>query len=850
MSANEKARVEAFTRELVKAMEDPVTKARLTPAGWALLTGMGRWKLARHLAYLNRKLIDVASGRCKRLMIFMPPRCGKSDFVTIKFSSWYLGTFPHRRIIVTGYSNEFAQDFGRQARNLLEEYGEEVWGLHIDDTSKAANRWDICDHRGGMITAGANGRIVGKGAHLFIIDDPIKTPEQAASPTYQRKTYEWYQGAVRTRLQKGGAIILIMCMTGDTPVSMADGTRKRLDNIKVGDEILAWKSGRVVTCKIKNWSAQGVDDVFEIKTGNSTVRANSRHPFLVDDNGVMKWVRVADLNVGDKIVTSGRIDYNNSPTINELEAWLLGYMFGDGWITKINGKNYDKKRNKYYPKRGYATCVALSAYPEENIKVANAFNKIFGVIPKETKYGYRRTDIARIGRWFIDKGLTGHAKTKRIPDFVFSEPINIREAFLSGFNEADGHTVSNGYGKGRWVMTSVNDELIEDIRHLARGCGYNVTNTHKYKTCIQAPHSKQPIDSQLVTVDWNPWSRITEEFRSSAIRSIKPACREMVYDIEVEDAACFIADGLISHNTRWNENDLAGKLLQEAKNGGEQWEVIEFPAICEKEGDVLGRKIGEPLWPQNFDETALDAIRKAVGPYVWNAQYQQHPSPLEGGFFKKAWFRYFEEKKVREGEAEHTVYELKTGDDTNPVKRIPKEKCVIFFTVDTASKTGQRNDYTAIGVWAMTPDKELLLLDMFRERIETTQHGKVLRDLHTKWKPKYIGVEDKGAGTNVIQALKAELNVRPLREKADVDKQVRAYPVSVRFSNGLVYFNAALDKNTAAALEHELLTFPNGEHDDMVDVIAYAGIEAMAKRKMNIGLPPGMTEEMLMRGVV
>ncbi len=143
-------------------------------------------------------------------MVFMPPRHGKSEFISRYSTAWILGKFPDTRIILVSYEADFAATWGRKARDLLEEHGPSLFGIRVSGKSSAANRWDIEGHEGGMITAGVNGPITGKGADIGIIDDPVKNDQEAMSVTYQERTYEWYKSTFRTRLQRDGAIILIM----------------------------------------------------------------------------------------------------------------------------------------------------------------------------------------------------------------------------------------------------------------------------------------------------------------------------------------------------------------------------------------------------------------------------------------------------------------------------------------------------------------------------------------------------------------------------------------------------------------------------------------------------------------
>lgn len=182
----------------------------MTPAHFAWTVSEGRWTPYEHLLLLNRKLVDVAAGRIKRLMVFMPPRHGKSELTSRYFPAWYLGIFPDRRIILASYEADFAATWGRKARDLLEEHGPSFFGIKVSQKSAAANRWDIDGHEGGMVTAGVRGPITGKGADVIIVDDPVKNDQEANSTTYRDATWEWYLATLSTRLQRDGAIILIM----------------------------------------------------------------------------------------------------------------------------------------------------------------------------------------------------------------------------------------------------------------------------------------------------------------------------------------------------------------------------------------------------------------------------------------------------------------------------------------------------------------------------------------------------------------------------------------------------------------------------------------------------------------
>lgn len=159
---------------------------------------------------IAKQLTRVEKGEVKRLMIFVPPRHGKSELGSIKFPAWYLGRHPEKEVITSSYSAELAQDFGYKTRNLVatQEY-QQIFDTKLRDDSKSKAKW-LTGEGGGYTATGVGGAITGRGADLAIIDDPFKNREEAESKTIRDKVYNWYTSTLYTRLEKGGAIILIL----------------------------------------------------------------------------------------------------------------------------------------------------------------------------------------------------------------------------------------------------------------------------------------------------------------------------------------------------------------------------------------------------------------------------------------------------------------------------------------------------------------------------------------------------------------------------------------------------------------------------------------------------------------
>lgn len=180
---------------------------------------------ARHVERLARKLEQVAKyiltdGKegISRLMVFMPPRYWKSQTASRKFPAWLLGKNPDLRVILTSYNADLASKHSKAVRDILQsnEYSQ-VFGqlsstsepVELDPESKASASWDIAEHSGGMQATGVGGGITGFGAHLFIIDDPVKGRKEASSETIREDAFEWYKSTAYTRLEDHGAIVVI-----------------------------------------------------------------------------------------------------------------------------------------------------------------------------------------------------------------------------------------------------------------------------------------------------------------------------------------------------------------------------------------------------------------------------------------------------------------------------------------------------------------------------------------------------------------------------------------------------------------------------------------------------------------
>jgi predicted phage terminase large subunit-like protein len=168
----------------------------------------------RHHTKMADAFERVAEGKCKRLIINMPPRHTKSEFASYLLPAWFLGKFPHKKVIQTSHTAELAVNFGRKVRNLVDQdiYTKIFPGVALQIDSKAAGRW-ATNKSGDYFAIGVGGAVTGKGADLLIIDDPHSEQEAALAennPEIYDKVYEWYTSGPRQRLQPGGSIVIVM----------------------------------------------------------------------------------------------------------------------------------------------------------------------------------------------------------------------------------------------------------------------------------------------------------------------------------------------------------------------------------------------------------------------------------------------------------------------------------------------------------------------------------------------------------------------------------------------------------------------------------------------------------------
>jgi predicted phage terminase large subunit-like protein len=308
--------------------------------------------------------------------------------------------------------------------------------------------------------------------------------------------------------------------------------------------------------------------------------------------------------------------------------------------------------------------------------------------------------------------------------------------------------------------------------YFAIGVGGAVTGKGADLLIIDDPHSEQ--EAILAEVNPEIYDKVHEWYSSGPRQRLQPG------------------GSIVVVMTRWSKRDLTAQVVKSSvQRGGEEWEVIELPAILPS---------GNPLWPQFWSLEELTALKEELPVHKWMAQYMQAPTGAEGALIKREWWKEWEHDK-------------------------PPRCDYIIQSWDTAFNKGTRNDFSAcitLGIFHPEdePHPQIILLDAFKERMEFPELKAKALELYKEYEPDCCIIEAKAAGTPLLQELRS-IGI-PLQDYTPVrgnDKITRVNAVADLFASGMVW---APQTRWAEEVIEEFASFPQGEHDDLVDSMTQA----------------------------
>lgn len=730
-------------------------------------------------ARLERFSMAVRERKSPRLMILMPPRHGKSELASVRFPAWHLGHCPDHEIINCGYNMDLPMRFSRWVREIVRDkaYTALFENAIIDQESQSAEAWNVTAG-GGFTAAGVGGGITGKGAHILIVDDPIKNQEEADSITTRDTLWDWYWSTAYTRLAPGGGVLVIQCMTGDTPVLLPDGTEKRLDQIRPGDMVATYEQGRLAQTRVAAWRSNGRDLVLKITTKSGRiVRANGRHPFLATTTtGELKWIRARSLSTANRIVTVRGSEES-----------------GKGLLAQLRGAQCPPP----------AEASVLSTTPRKNGLMATALRLVTRLTSER---GTLSTAMASLQSSMMRCSLSSAAYA----------PFAVRMAAVVA-------TPTIGTTSSPSIIATKPGRFVD----------YSATTATQPSDILELSPSHLPLHATL-------------DFTLDEVVSVVPDGIEEVFDVQIDRTTNFIANGVVASNTWWNDDDLAGRLqsrMKSADGKADQFDVVKYPALAEqyeyehnetheivrvekplskensteKGSDLVSlgeyqaedftflRSPGDALHPERYTKEMLENYRDNMPRRMWSALYQQNPVPDEGMYFQKEWLQF---------EAAPPALHNRN----------------IYQAWDFAWGVKNHNDYTVGVTLIQDENNQLHLVDLVRLRGDTMTVAHEVMDAALKWGgeascPLTIGFEGGAVWEGVkpfFHALMQERGVFPpyVELKTLTDKMARARNLQGRLQQRRVWLpTEAAWTNTVVT---ELLRFPAGAHDDIVDALAHA----------------------------
>ena len=789
----------------------------------------------------------VADGEIKRLIINIPPRCGKSTITSVAFPAWIWAqpeslsgptAGPGVQLLHASYANQLVLRDSVKCRRLIESpWYQSMWGDRFTLNSDQNTKSRFSNDKGGerLITS-VGAAVTGEGGSIIVVDDP-NAANEAFSEANIQSTIEWWDGTMSTRLNdpKTGAFIVIqqrlaeddltghilskdigdwthLCYDAETEILTRDGWVPFPD-LGDGVEVL----GVNPTTLYARWEAptryvreRYIGEMIHYRSQTAELMVTPDHRMVYGDPNDMKggvpaggWrVRAASdlpkifhlpqtvewVGEGAPVTFGGRLW---SPSI------FAEFM---GWYLSEGCANAARRETRIVQKKG-------GRYVDE-------IDLLMKQIPF---HAWRSSNNERMWVWTIkDKALArdlealGNSLSKRAPEALKGLSAKDLQAFLIAYAKGDGHFAVRNLDK--ITISTASRRMADDLQECAvkagwasslssfmsssrRFNGYDINPRQMWKIYLRA--SKIPDRSR----------KVGSQIRSRHTQRVP--YDGMVYCVSVPSSAVVVRrNGRVS---------ISGNCLP-MKYEPER-------AFTTKIGWNDPRKTpGELLWPERFGEPEVNLLERQLGPFAAAGQLQQRPEPAGGGVIKREWWKLWEAPAFP-----------------------PMD--FILMSVDTAYTTKEQNDASACSVWGvftgetiaqasrvldsdgrvisergyMDAAPRVMLMHAWQGRFEFHELMEKLVKTARALKIDLMLIENKASGISVSQELRRLYNNErfgvQLCDPKSQDKLSRLYSVQHIFAEGMIF---APDRAWAEMMITQVGQFPKGKHDDLVDTCSQA----------------------------
>lgn len=779
------------------------------------------------LLHVESRILDAITDPNERFLIVnIPPQMGKSTFSCMLLPAWYLGMYPHHQVILVGYSETYAESWGLKTRNLLDRYGQRLFGVGVSKQSAAGANWKTSQGFGGMLSVGIGGGITGNPGNCFPGDTLVSTPMGPID--------------IATLASNGGI------------VWGYDHT-----------------TGSVVPRPVIAGGATGDRQIVEIEFDSGRVlRCTTDHPIYIEGRG---YEQAGLVESGAQVRTLRDDALHAMRKASDVGRGRARQEDAAGWEHLLR----PPVRGGVPPSKGHAVCSLRGGPRSDGQGDQTEGDLLFAAVPAGSQCGETpRVDLP--GMW------------DGVPAEEFQADVLLQAVRELGALEADARRGELALQDRAVIHETIQRHPAAHPRE-GRGPLRRLRDAlHPTERTPSASHRRGPAEQRaresgdaLSGLPYGPPQ--VEADTVSVVRRLRGG-GVPVYDIQVEDTSNFFAEGILVHNciiiddvlktmeeaasittkkkhlaeydgaissrfqerdgdqpgttvlitaTRFADDDLSGSLIErmdKAGYAGDKWEVISIPALAEPPDDLelseeelaewtdfLGRHYGEATRGR-YSKRFFEQKRASIDPYTWSALYQQQPSVSQGGMFPKENWQFW--------------------NDSNLPQIV---RCVRAWDLAATEGAG---DWTVGSLMGIGVNGDLYVLDRQRFRknsaaVEDAVKQTAQLDGHeTKI---LIEQEKAGAGKSQVehyQRLLAGYFVEPA--KIDGSKEVRATPYSAMQQRRRVWLperDELLCKEWIAEHARMMGDGRRPRHDDQIDTGAYCVLELIGQGESDMWIP-------------